>query len=73
MSFKSDDKEMALKFGKLLSDHAKFSDLSVNDIINLSRGLVWYNGLTNKIDASIMEVVAIHQPQEASKKAKTKG
>jgi hypothetical protein len=63
-TFTRADVEAAMKFGELVAKHAKF-DVSVPELIQVSRCLVWFNSLPKKIEDNILEVVATHKADEA--------
>lgn len=65
MNFTKADIEQALKFGELVAKHAKF-DVTVHELINVSRALVWFNSLPQKIEANIMELVAVKKADDAT-------
>jgi len=66
-NFSKADIEQALKFGELITKHARF-DVSVSELINVSRALVWFNSLPKKIESNVMELVSVHQEPEKKKK-----
>lgn len=72
-NFTQSDREMAIKFGQLLQK-ASF-DVTTKELIEISKCLVWYNSLPQKISDHIIELRAIREPAPAptpksSKKAK---
>jgi hypothetical protein len=62
-NFTKADIEQALRFGDLLTKYAKF-DVSVPDLINVSRALVWFNSLPKKIEANVLELVSVKKAEE---------
>jgi hypothetical protein len=60
-NFTAKDAEMANRFVSILTKHARF-DVSVAELIEVSRALVWFNGLSAKIESNIMEVVRVTKP-----------
>lgn len=49
------DKELYKKFGLLIGKHAKFSDMSPQEVIGGAQLLMWFNGLDKHIDALTFE------------------
>ena len=65
-SFKDEDKQKVVEFLNLIAAKAKFSDVSVQDNIRLY-GLLSYmqKELLPKIEANILEIVAVHEAEES--------
>jgi hypothetical protein len=63
MKFVEKDKENLVKLLNKIAEKAKFGDMQVKDIIETFSLLAWaQKELVGKIEANILEVVAVHEP-----------
>ena len=67
-NFTEQDSELCMKFGKFIGEHAKFN-LSVPQLLEFHKMLVWYNSLMKKVDAHVMEVKSIRKMEKEEPKA----
>lgn len=66
MKFTERDKENALKFLNKVAERAKFDGLQVKEIIDIFGLLAWaQKELIAKIEANILEIVAVHEAPES--------
>lgn len=67
-NFTKQDVEQAIKFAELITNHAKFN-VSVPELIHVSRALVWFNSLPKKIESNIVDLLSVTKaPEEKPKK-----
>lgn len=77
-TFTQNDVQALVDFGKLIISKAKFTDLTVQEAVQLNRHLQAYNQIVTKIEAHILEVVKVTEPatpedsteKKSNKKAK---
>jgi len=62
-NFTKEDVQQAMKFGDLIARHATFT-VNVPQLIEMSRGLVWFNSLPKKIEDHVMELLAVKKPDD---------
>ena len=67
LTFAETDVKFLEEFGKFLVDKARMSMLSIPEITHFHKLLVQYNVLTRKVEAHVMEVVAVHTDTEETK------
>ena len=63
-SFKEDDVAKAREFGKFMVDKMVVKEMSVSESIQFNKLLVWYNQLATKVEAHVLELVAVHKPAD---------
>lgn len=67
VNFSQDDFNKAVSFGAFINEHARW-DLKTSQSNELTRHLVWYNNMANKIKANIMELTNVIKPPEKKDK-----
>ena len=66
MKMKEKDKENLVKLLNMIADKAEFNGMRVKDIIETFSLLAWaQKELVPKIDANILEVVAVHEAAQS--------
>jgi len=72
MKFTKEDKEKVTEFLNLVAKHAKF-ELDTNQVISYFKALAhMQSSILPKIDANILEVVRVVEPEPEEKKPKKK-
>lgn len=66
-SFTKEDKDNAVKFGKILIDRVKM-EMTIPQLIEFHKLLVWYNSLTLKIEEHILELVKVTEEPKPENK-----
>ena len=71
-TFVQEDLQALVDFGKLIISRAKFSDLTVQEAVQLNKHLQSYNQVVRKVEANILEVIRVTDSDVSDEKKSPK-